>query len=294
MSKMSVVSENSISENLVTENKVFGGLHKRVHHVSSSLNCEMHFAIYLPPQVEKRQSVPVLYWLSGLTCTDENFMQKAGAFRAAAELGIAIVAPDTSPRGESVPDDPEGQYDLGLGAGFYLNATQAPWNAHYKMYDYIVDELPALIEASFSVSDQRAISGHSMGGHGALSIALKNPERYTSVSAFSPICSPTQCPWGEKAFTHYLGQDRSTWEQYDSALLMAQSSDSKQLPALVDQGDADGFLEEQLKPQLLENAAQASNYPLTLRMQSGYDHSYFFISSFFEDHLRFHANHLFR
>ncbi len=257
----------------------------------------MRFAIFLPPQLanqEAAKKIPVLYWLSGLTCTDENFMQKAGAFRKAAELGIAIVAPDTSPRGEGVADDENGAYDLGLGAGFYLNATEKPWADHYRMYDYVVEELPALIEANFPVSDKRAISGHSMGGHGALTISLNNPERYTSASAFSPICHPTECPWGQKAFGAYLGSDDSRWQRYDASLLMAQALDkAEQVPTLVDQGDADNFLAEQLNPKALISAAKQSGYPLKLNMQEGYDHSYFFIASFIEQHLEFHAQYLF-
>lgn len=270
--------------------KVFGGWHKQFSHQSTSNNCEMRFAVYLPPQVDVKENAdaPVLYWLSGLTCTDENFMQKAGAFRVASELGIVIVAPDTSPRGEDVPDDPDGSYDFGLGAGFYLNATQDPWKKHYQMYDYIVKELPLLIETHFPVSDKKAISGHSMGGHGALTIALSNPSKYSSVSAFSPICNPVNCPWGQKAFTHYLGDDKEDWQHYDSSLLMQQIAKEQHIPALVDQGDADNFLEEQLHPQALQMAAENSGYPLTLRMQQGYDHSYYFISSFIEEHLRFH------
>ena len=257
----------------------------------------MRFAIFLPPQALTEQSsekpVPVLYWLSGLTCTDENFMQKAGAFRKAAELGIAIVAPDTSPRGEGIADDESGAYDLGLGAGFYLNATEKPWADHYRMYDYVVEELPALIEANFPVSNKRAISGHSMGGHGALTISLRNTDRYTSASAFSPICHPTECPWGQKAFSAYLGSDQSSWQQYDASLLMAKAKDkAQQLPTLVDQGGADNFLAEQLNPEALRAAAKESGYPLQLNMQEGYDHSYFFISSFIEQHLEFHSAHL--
>lgn len=274
-------------ENL-SSNKSFGGWHKQYSHVSSTLNCTMRFAIFLPPQASTGAKVPVLYWLSGLTCTDENFMQKASAQRLAAELGIAIVAPDTSPRGEDVADD-EG-YDLGQGAGFYVNATQAPWNRHYQMYDYVVNELPELIESMFPVSDQRSISGHSMGGHGALVIALRNAERYQSVSAFSPITNPMNCPWGQKAFTAYLGSDTSTWREYDASLLMRDAQ--QQVPALVDQGEADNFLVEQLKPEVLVAAASASDYPLELRSHEGYDHSYYFIASFIEDHLRFHAKHL--
>lgn len=274
----------------VSWNKSFGGWHKQYTHHSDVLGCEMRFAIYLPPQIAQGEKVPVLYWLSGLTCTDENFMQKAGAQRIAAEIGIAIVAPDTSPRGEDVPDDADGAYDFGHGAGFYVNATQAPWNRNYRMYDYVVHELPALIETHFPVNDKRAISGHSMGGHGALMIALRNPSRYTSVSAFSPIANPVNCPWGKKAFTHYLGNDPESWKAYDSAELMKHNA--QPVPALVDQGDQDNFLAEQLKPEALLSAAQAVDYPLELRMHEGYDHSYHFIASFIEDHLRFHAQYL--
>jgi len=271
--------------------KSFDGWHKQYSHESKSNNCTMRFAIFLPPQTATGEKVPVLYWLSGLTCTDENFMQKAGAFSEAAKLGIAIVAPDTSPRGDGVPDDENGAYDFGLGAGFYVNATQAPFNQHYQMYDYVVNELPKLIEANFPVTQQRAISGHSMGGHGALSIALKNSDRYSSVSAFSPIANPVNCPWGQKAFNGYLGGDKQDWLQYDSSELMKYSAANKQLPALVDQGDADNFLEEQLMPDALQAAANLSGYPLTLRIHAGYDHSYYFISTFIAEHLRFHAKH---
>lgn len=277
-------------ENL-SQNRSFAGWHKQYKHQSSSLGCEMRFAIFLPPQTAHGEKVPVLYWLSGLTCTDENFMQKAGAQRVAAELGIAIVAPDTSPRGDDVADEAE-RYDLGKGAGFYLNATQEPWAQHYRMYDYVVNELPALVEELFPVTDQRAISGHSMGGHGALTIAMKNPERFSSVSAFSPICNPTACQWGQDAFRTYLGDDPAAWQQYDSSVLMQQASSEQFLPALVDQGEADDFLESQLRPETLEAAAQASGYPLELNRHEGYDHSYYFIASFIEDHLRFHGKHL--
>ena len=272
----------------ISVNKSFGGWHKQYSHHSKTLNCAMRFAIYLPPQASNGKKVPVLYWLSGLTCTDENFMQKAGAQRMAAELGIAIVAPDTSPRGDDVADD-DG-YDLGKGAGFYVNATQAPWNRHYRMYDYVVNELPQLIESMFPVSDKRSIAGHSMGGHGALVIAMRNPQAYQSVSAFSPIANPVNCPWGKKAFTAYLGRDTTTWAEYDASLLMRQATEF--VPALVDQGEADDFLIEQLKPEVLEAAAKVSGYPLTLNMQEGFDHSYYFIASFIENHLRFHAEHL--
>ena len=275
---------------IVSSNKSFGGWHKRYKHRSTSLNCDMVFAVYLPPQAETGARLPVLYWLSGLTCTDENFMQKAGAQRMAAELGLIIVAPDTSPRGEGVPDDANGAYDFGLGAGFYINATQEPWARHYRMYDYVVQELPALIEANFPVSDKRGIAGHSMGGHGALICALKNPGRYQSVSAFSPIGNPLNCPWGEKAFSNYLGEDRSRWREWDASVLIAEAGEK--LPILVDQGDRDDFLDGQLKPHALEAAAKAANHPLTLRLQPGYDHSYYFIASFIEDHLRHHADAL--
>ena len=274
----------------IAENRCFGGRQLRYQHRSEVLDCDMNFSVFLPPQVEQG-NVPVLYWLSGLTCTDENFVTKAGAQRYAAEHGIAIVAPDTSPRGESVPDDPEGAWDFGLGAGFYVNATEQPWARHYHMYDYVVTELPSLVAAELPLEASRmAISGHSMGGHGALTIALKNPGRFKSVSAFSPICSPLACPWGEKALGHYLGSDRDAWAAHDSCALMRASEDK--LPALVDQGDADNFLVEQLKPELLQQAASETGYPLELRMQPGYDHSYFFIASFIGEHIAFHASHL--
>ncbi len=270
--------------------KSFGGWHKRYRHHSTTLNCNMAFAVYLPPQAEQGEKLPVLYWLSGLTCTDENFMQKAGAHRLAAELGLIIVAPDTSPRGEDVPDDPDAAYDFGLGAGFYLNATREPWARHYRMYDYVTAELPALIEANFPVSERRGISGHSMGGHGALVCALKNPGRYQSLSAFAPIANPADCPWGEKAFSGYLGDDRSRWREWDACALIAQAEEK--LPILVDQGDRDDFMASQLKPEALEAAAKAAQHPLTLRIQPGYDHSYYFIASFIDDHLRHHAKAL--
>ncbi|TWX66703.1 S-formylglutathione hydrolase [Colwellia demingiae] len=272
----------------VSVNKSFGGWHKQYSHQSTTLNCTMKFAIYLPPKIASGEKVPVLYWLSGLTCTDENFMQKSGVQRIAAELGIAIVAPDTSPRGEGVAND-DG-YDLGQGAGFYVNATQAPWNRHYQMYDYVVNELPQLIESTFPVSDKRAISGHSMGGHGALTIAMLNPERYSSMSAFSPICNPINAPWGKKAFSTYLGKDKANWLNHDASELMRRATQF--IPAKVDQGGADDFLTEQLQPETLEAAAQANDYPLELCIHEGYDHSYYFISSFIEEHLRFHAEHL--
>lgn len=271
----------------ISSQKCFGGQQQRFKHQSQVLNCEMNFSVYLPPQAEHNKSLPVVYWLSGLTCTDENFVQKAGAQRMAAELGLILVAPDTSPRGPNVPSDPDGAWDFGLGAGFYLNATQAPWNQHYQMHDYVVHELPALIEAHFTDSTQRGIFGHSMGGHGALVCALRNPGRYQSMSAFAPICNPVAVPWGEKAFSRYLGEDRSTWSGWDASLLIANALE--QLPMLIDQGDQDSFLRNQLQPDALQAAADAANYPLVLNLQPDYDHSYYFIASFIENHLRHHA-----
>ena len=262
----------------------FGGWQDVYAHASAALGCTMRFAIYLPPQAADGP-VPVLYWLSGLTCNEQNFITKAGAQRYAAEHGIALVCPDTSPRGEGVADAES--YDLGQGAGFYVNATQPPWAAHYRMHDYVVDELPALVEAHFPVTDARAISGHSMGGHGALVLALRNPGRYRSVSAFSPIVAPSRVPWGQKAFAAYLGEDRDAWDAYDATVLVA--SASERLSILVDQGDADEFLAGQLQPWRLQAAADATGHPLTLRMQPGYDHSYYFIASFIGEHIAHHA-----
>ena len=262
----------------------FGGWQDVYRHRSTVLGCDMTFAIYLPPQAQECP-VPVLYWLSGLTCSEQNFITKAGAQRYAAEHGIAIVCPDTSPRGDDVAD--ADGYDLGKGAGFYVNATQAPWAAHYRMFDYVADELPALVEAQFPVTDARAISGHSMGGHGALVVALRNPGRYRSVSAFSPIVAPTRVPWGEKAFAAYLGDDREAWARYDASELV--KSAAEKLPILIDQGEADEFLDTQLKPWLLKEAADAAGYPVYLRMQPGFDHSYYFIASFIGEHIAHHA-----
>lgn len=265
----------------------FAGTQQVWSHRSAVLGCEMRFAIYLPPQADDGP-VPVLYWLSGLTCGEQNFITKAGAQRYAAEHGIAIVAPDTSPRGDGVPDDEA--YDLGQGAGFYLNATQSPWARHYRMHDYVVDELPALVEAHFPVTGARAISGHSMGGHGALVAALRNPGRYRSVSAFSPIVAPSQVPWGQKAFAAYLGDDREAWRGYDAVELVKTARE--RLPMLVDQGEADEFLAEQLKPELLRAACDQAGHPLVLRMRPGYDHSYYFIASFIGEHVAHHAKAL--
>lgn len=274
----------------IAENRCFGGRQLRFSHTSKALDCSMNFSVYLPP-VAHEGPVPVLYWLSGLTCTDENFVQKAGAQQYAARHGVAIVAPDTSPRGEGVPDDPEGAYDFGLGAGFYVNATQEPWSRHYRMYDYVLDELPALVAAHLPVDPNRVgIFGHSMGGHGTLTIALKNPGRFSSVSAFAPICSPLNCPWGEKALGNYLGHDREAWKQYDTTELVRGAE--QHLPVLVDQGAADNFLAEQLKTELLEKACADAGYPMTIRRQAGYDHSYFFIATFIGEHIAFHSRYL--
>ncbi|TJF32422.1 S-formylglutathione hydrolase [Escherichia coli] len=274
---------------MLEEHRCFEGWQQRWRHDSSTLNCPMTFSIFLPPPRDHTPP-PVLYWLSGLTCNDENFTIKAGAQRVAAELGIVLVMPDTSPRGEQVAND-DG-YDLGQGAGFYLNATQPPWATHYRMYGYLRDELPALVQSQFNVSDRCAISGHSMGGHGALIMALKNPGKYTSVSAFAPIVNPCSVPWGIKAFSSYLGEDKNAWLEWDSCALMYASNAQDAIPTLIDQGDNDQFLADQLQPAVLAEAARQKAWPMTLRIQPGYDHSYYFIASFIEDHLRFHAQYL--
>ena len=265
----------------------FGGWQDVYRHDSAVLGCAMNFAVYLPPQAEKER-LPVLYWLSGLTCTEQNFIAKAGAQRYATEHGVIVVAPDTSPRGEGVADDPA--YDLGQGAGFYLNATQPPWATHYRMHDYVAEELPALVEAGFPANGARGISGHSMGGHGALTIALRHPGRYRSVSAFAPIVAPAQVPWGEKAFSAYLGPDRASWARYDATELLETAAE--RLPLLVDQGEADEFLATQLRPELLRAACAKANHPLTLRLHPGYDHSYYFVASFIGEHIAWHARAL--
>lgn len=264
-----------------------GGVQEVWQHESGVLGCSMRVGVYLPPQA-RHAPCPVLYWLSGLTCTEQNFITKAAAQAHAAAHGLIVVAPDTGPRGAAVAD--ADGYDLGQGAGFYLNATQAPWAAHYRMHDYVVHELPALIEAQFPASAARAVSGHSMGGHGALVLALRNPGRYRSVSAFSPIVAPSRVPWGEKAFTAYLGDDRANWREWDACELIATATE--RLPLLVDQGEADEFLSIQLRPQLLQHACDAARHPLQLRLRPGYDHSYYFIASFLGEHFAHHAQAL--
>ncbi|MFK7912881.1 MAG: S-formylglutathione hydrolase [Pseudomonadales bacterium] len=267
--------------------RAFGGQQSVFAHESTTLNCTMEFAAFVP-DLPDGSTAPVLLWLSGLTCTHENFSAKAGAQRIAAELGLILLMPDTSPRGERVADDPAGAYDFGLGAGFYVDATQQPYAEHYHMRSYIEQELLSVAATVLPVDLARvSISGHSMGGHGALTLALRSPERYRSVSAFAPICAPMECPWGRKALTGYLGEDRSSWRSYDACALIA---DGARLPELlVDQGADDGFLQEQLQPQKLQQACAAAGIKLELRMQPGYDHSYYFIATYIEDHLRWHA-----
>ena len=276
----------------VTQNKCFGGVQGVFSHTSKETACTMRFGVFMPPQANSGYAlVPVLYWLSGLTCTEENFIVKAGAQRIAAELGIAIVTPDTSPRGLDLPGIAD-SYDFGNGAGFYVDATQAPWSQNFRMYSYITQELPSLIAASFPVDPARVgIFGHSMGGHGALVLALRNPQVYKSVSAFAPISSPIRCPWGEKALAGYLGPDRAAWGAYDACALI-EARGWKGPPLLVDQGTKDQFLETQLKPELLQKACEHAGVTLDLHLRADYDHSYFFITSFMEDHLRFHARNL--
>lgn len=266
----------------------FGGRQEVWKHASSTLGVEMKVGIYLPPAALQGQACPVLYWLSGLTCTEQNVITKAGAQQYAAQYNIILVTPDTSPRGEGVADDPA--YDLGQGAGFYLNATQQPWASHFRMEDYVVNELPQLIQAQFSTSGKQGIFGHSMGGHGALTLALRHPGRYQSVSAFSPIVAPSQVPWGQKAFTAYLGEDRDAWLAHDTVALIAQANEK--LPLLVDQGEGDEFLATQLRPELLQAACEQAAHPLQLRLQPGYDHSYYFIASFIGEHFAHHAKAL--
>ena len=276
---------------IIAETKSHGGRQLVVRHPSAATSTEMTFSIYLPPQMDAGAKRPVVWYLSGLTCTHANVTEK-GEYRAAcAEHGLIFVAPDTSPRGEGVPTAPEGEWDFGFGAGFYVDATQNPWSANYRMWSYVTDELPQLIAAEFPVDMARqAITGHSMGGHGALTVALNHPDRFRSISAFAPIVAPGQVPWGQKALTGYLGDDPANWRKHDAVALI---EDGARVPEiLVDVGDADPFIEKELRPELLERACAAAGIPLTLRRQPGYDHSYYFISTFMADHLAWHAERL--
>ncbi|HEX8842881.1 MAG TPA: S-formylglutathione hydrolase [Sphingomicrobium sp.] len=276
---------------ITAENKSHGGRQLVCTHASVATATDMTFSIFLPPQAEEGGKLPVVWYLSGLTCTHANVTEK-GEYRAAcAELGLVFVAPDTSPRGEGVPTAPDGAWDFGLGAGFYVDATQEPWSGHYRMWTYVTEELPALVASKFPIDEGRqAITGHSMGGHGALTVALNNPERFRSVSAFAPIVAPGQVPWGQKALTGYLGDDRAAWRRHDAVALI---EDGARVPELlVDVGDVDPFLEKELRPELLERACADAGIALTLRMQPGYDHSYYFISSFMADQLRWHSERL--
>lgn len=267
--------------------RVAGGQVAYAAHRSEATSTTMRLSVFTPPGPGP---FPYLIWLSGLTCTEDNFTTKAGAYAVAAQHGLAVVAPDTSPRGEGVADDPS--YDLGQGAGFYVDATEAPWAAHFKMESYVVRDLTGAVEAAFPLAPRRAIFGHSMGGHGALTLAMRHPRLFASVSAFAPISSPTRCPWGEKAFAAYLGENRDAWREHDAALLMAAGRSAPFEDILVDQGLSDQFLAEQLKPELLEEAARRSGQRLTLRRHEGYDHSYFFIATFVSEHVAFHAARL--
>jgi S-formylglutathione hydrolase len=280
-----------VSCEIVSENRSHGGRQLVVKHASSATGTGMTFSIFLPPQVELGGKVPVVWYLSGLTCTHANVTEK-GEYRAAcAEYGLTFVAPDTSPRGEGVPDDPAGAYDFGLGAGFYVDATREPWSRNYRMWTYVTEELPALVTAEFPIDITRqGVTGHSMGGHGALTIALRNPDRFRSVSAFAPIVAPGQVPWGQKALAGYLGDDRAEWRRHDAVALIEDGARVKDL--LVDVGTADSFLEKELRPELLDRACANAGIKLQLNMREGYDHSYYFISTFMADHLRWHAERL--
>ena len=278
---------------IVSENKSHGGRQLVVRHASTATSTDMTFSIFLPPQAEGGGKLPIVWYLSGLTCTHANVTEK-GEFRSVcAELGLIFVAPDTSPRGEGVPGDPANAYDFGLGAGFYVDASEEPWSQHYRMWSYVTDELPRLIEAEYPVDmGRQGITGHSMGGHGALTVALNHPDRFRSVSAFAPIVAPSQVPWGQKALSGYLGEDRLNWSRHDAVSLIEDGARVSDL--LVDVGDADPFIEKELRPELLERACQAAGIPLTLNIRPGYDHSYYFISTFMADHLDWHAERLTR
>jgi S-formylglutathione hydrolase len=277
------------SLNIVNEYKIFGGKLNFYSHLSTTCKTNMRFAVYLPPQ-SKLQPVPVLYFLSGLTCTEENFMVKSGAQKYAAEHGLMLVVPDTSPRNTSIPGEDE-NWDFGTGAGFYIDATEEPWNLHYQMYSYVVEELPALIATHFAIqADKQGIFGHSMGGHGALVCALRNPDKFKSVSAFAPIVAPMRCPWGERVLSGYLGENKESWCDYDASDLVKKYKYHGKI--LIDQGTSDKFLLEQLKPELFKQACQEVNQSLNLRYQEGYDHSYCFIASFIEEHIHHHLKEL--
>ncbi len=277
----------------ISETGCFGGEIGFYRHASSTNNCDMQFSVFVPPQAASG-NVPVLTFLSGLTCTEENFMVKSGAQRVAAKLGLMLISPDTSPRGEGVPDDPDDDYDFGLGAGFYVNSTQTPWSQHYQMYDYVTQELQQVIFDNFPGDPERhGLTGHSMGGHGAITIGLRNPEMFKSLSAFAPICTTLHSPWGKKAMGYYLGDDTASWTEYDACEVARNVSDPDAYKKiLVDQGASDPFLEELLRPELLQAACNESGLPLELRIHDDYDHGYYFISSFIEEHLNFHADQL--
>ncbi|KAM7270142.1 hypothetical protein ACFE04_029356 [Oxalis oulophora] len=284
-------TNNNTKPTEMSSTKMFGGYNKRFKHFSQTLDCSMTFSVFFPPSPSSSHKSPVLYWLSGLTCTDENFITKSGAQRAASAEGIALIAPDTSPRGLNVPGEAD-SWDFGVGAGFYLNATQEKWK-NWRMYDYVVKELPQLLSENFPQLDtsRASISGHSMGGHGALTIYLKNLDKYKSVSAFAPVVNPVNCPWGQKAFSNYLGDDKAHWEEYDATCLISKSHDLA-ATILIDQGEDDSFLKGQLMPHKFEEECRNYNVPLLLRLQPGYDHSYYFIATFIDDHISHHAQAL--
>lgn len=273
---------------LLEEHRSFDGVQRKYRHYSTVLGCDMTFSLFLPNK-EEFETPPLVWWLSGLTCTDDNFTHKAGAQKKAGELGLALLMPDTSPRGDGVADSAD--WDLGQGAGFYLNATQEPWARNFRMYDYIVTELTGIVREAFGLTGPESVMGHSMGGHGALVIGLRNPGRFRSISAFAPIVNPMEVPWGLKAFDAYLGANRESWSEWDATKLLAEH-DGKQVPILMDQGTGDGFYDEQLQPEKLVEIADEKGYPLTLRMQADFDHSYYFIASFIDEHLEFHQKHL--
>lgn len=274
---------------ILEEHKLFDGTQFKFRHASTVLNCSMTFSLFLPNQ-EKFPNPPLLWWLSGLTCTDDNFTHKAGAQKIAAKKGLALVMPDTSPRGKEVPDNEA--WDLGQGAGFYLNATEEPWQAHYQMYDYLTEELTGILRGNFNLTGPEAIAGHSMGGHGALVIGLRNSKRFSSISAFAPIVNPSEVPWGIKAFSTYLGQDKTTWSQWDAVELVAAAPTKEAIPILISQGDGDPFYGEQLQPEKLQAVAKQKNAPVTVNLEVGYDHSYYFVSTYIEEHIDFHLEHL--